>query len=439
VTSCAEVRRELVAVLRGEASDTVAAFVAQHLERCAECGIEREALARTLDVVSRHVHPQTSADARLRLRSALDREFAARPARRPTQRGLNLFGVPVAMAAGALIALLAANVGTDGPRVPATADAARTQHAPAVVGELETRSADAVARGLTWLSGQQSGDGTWGPRDGGGTEPVEAATAASLLAFARGGETAHRGPRAEALGRADARLAEFLAAPPSGDADRKPVYSLALGVRALAATYALDRDAMDPDARRRRRALLTEAGKRLVQWQRDDGGFGYVPRAARSDSSCTVFALAALVDLRQAGLLDAAGAVARGVDYLDGLRGAEGTLSYSRPGDRVCTPALSAALLGLDHALGSRRKPAPGALERVERAITAGGDALLAWTGTEALVAHGRPVEAPLRGLLASQRADGAWSSAADERCRRAGDSVTTAFGVLALSAVCAR
>jgi hypothetical protein len=439
VTSCADVRRELVAVLRGEAAESVAAAVARHVRECPACDAERESLARTLDVVSRHVHPETSADARLRLREALDRELSAPRAPRPARPRLGLFAVPAAMAAGALVALAAAGLGTDVRRRPAGGEVARTDRAPATHGELETKSADAMARGLQWLAAQQADDGTWGPGERDGTETVEAATAASLLAFAGGGETAYRGPRAEALARADARLAEILAEPPSGDAERKPVYSLALGVRALATTYALDRDDMDPDARRRRRELLTDAGRRLVQWQRDDGGFGYVPAAVRSDSSCTVFALAALVDLRRAGLLDASGAVARGLGYLDGLRGTDGALSYSRPGDRAGTPALSAALLALDHARGASREPTPGTLERVERAVAAGGDALLAWTGTEALVAHGRPVEAPVRGLLAAQRADGAWSAAADERCRSAGDSVTTAFGVLALSAVCAR
>jgi hypothetical protein len=438
VTSCAEVRRELVSVLRGEAPDAVTGAVARHLDRCDACAAERDAIARTLDVVGRHVHPETSADARLRLRAALDQALAEPAAPRPGRKGFNPYAVPVAMAAGALLALAAAGIGTDGAHRPAGTETARVERPAPPRGELELRSADALARGLDWLAAQQAGDGSWGPADHAGAETREAATAASLLAFAGRGETAHRGSRAASLGRAESRLAEFLAAPPSDDADAKPVYSVALGVRALATTYAIDREAMDPDARRRRRALLTEAGRRLAKWQRDDGGFGYVP-AARSDASCTVFALAALVDLRRAGLLDAAAAVARGAGYLDTLRGEDGTLSYSRPGDRVCTPALSAALLGLDHALGSRREPAPGALERVERAITAGGDALLAWTGTEALAAHGRPLEAPVLGLLASQRADGAWSSAADERCRGAGDSVTTAFGVLALSAVCAR
>lgn len=439
MTSCAEVRRELVAVLRGEAPESVVADVARHVEGCAACAAERDAIARTLDVVGRHVHLQSSADARLRLRSALDAELAARPVARRARRSFNPIVVPVAMAAGALLALAAAGIGTQNSPRPASGDVSRAVRPSAPAGELETKSADAVARGLQWLADRQADDGTWGPRDGAATETREAATAASLLAFAGSGETAHRGPRAPALARAESRLAEFLAGPPSDDAEQKPVYSVALGVRALATTYTLDRDAMDPDARRRRRAVLTEAGKRLVQWQRDDGGFGYVSAAARSDSSCTVFALAALVDLRRAGLLDAAGAVSRGVEYLDSLRGPDGTLSYSRPGDRVCTPALSAALLGLDHALGSRREPSQGTLERVERAITAGGDALVAWTGTEALVAHGRALDAPVRGLLASQRADGAWSAARDERCRGAGDSVTTAFGVLALSAVCAR
>ena len=55
--SCAEVRAELVAALRGESEPNVAAALDRHLDRCIRCAAEHESLLRTMDVVHHHVHP----------------------------------------------------------------------------------------------------------------------------------------------------------------------------------------------------------------------------------------------------------------------------------------------------------------------------------------------------------------------------------------------
>ena len=75
----------------------------------------------------------------------------------------------------------------------------------------------------------------------------------------------------------------------------------------------------------------------------------------------------------------------------------------------------------------------------IEQATARGGDALLSWTGAQALARHGRSLESPVRSLLATQQQDGAWASAADCRCAAGGDTVKTAFGGLALAQVYAR
>ena len=115
-------------------------------------------------------------------------------------------------------------------------------------------------------------------------------------------------------------------------------------------------------------------------------------------------------------------------------------MSYSHPGDRDAATALTAALLATDGRLGRPRPAsAPAALARIETAVCAGRDALLAWNGTQALANYRRSLDAPVKALLASQRADGAWTASSDAHCASGGDAVTTAFGVLALAQAYAR
>jgi hypothetical protein len=104
-----------------------------------------------------------------------------------------------------------------------------------------------------------------------------------------------------------------------------------------------------------------------------------------------------------------------------------------RPGDRRAAPALTAGWLALDPV---KAAPSEGAMASVETGLVEGRDALLAWTGIDALSRRGRALDAPVRSLLAEQRSDGAWPAAQDRRCACAGDAVTTAFGVMALARV---
>lgn len=436
--SCAEAREELVAVLRGEVPEEVATEVERHLGRCTACAAERDLLRRTMDLVHEHVHPESSADARMRLRSALSDEFARSRRRRDLRRRWPAVAVPVALVAGALAAWLAAP-GTEAPAQRVPADTQRLARAVASAGELGPRTMDAVSRGLAWLAGRQRPDGTWSAGAATDPETTASVTASAILAFAADGQSPRRGANAPALARARRRLADLVATGFSDDLDRKPLYAQALGVRALAATYVLDREAMSAEERRAERELLRHAGRRLADFQAEDGGFGYAPRARRSDSSCTLFAVAALDELRDSGVLDASGVILRAGRYLDGMRSSDGGVAYAHPGDRHAAPALTAALLALDGEFGPSRGVSPNTFAFIEHAVRSGGDALLAWSGAEALARHGRPLEAPVASLLESQQDDGAWASAGDVRCSAAGDAVTTAFGVLALAQTYAR
>jgi len=438
VTSCAEVREELVAWLRGESPPDVAADVERHLDRCPSCAAERDATSLTLDVVGEHVAPEVSADARIRLAGALDEELAKSRVRAKRRALLRLSALPVAASLGVVAALCV--IATKTPKQAARVDVAREARiarAADVAGAFGEKAIDAASRGLAWLVASQRADGSWAsstePSTGGERASAAASTASALLAFAADGQSPHHGPRAAALVRARDRLAELVDAGFSPDAADKSIYALALSVRALAADYRLDHDAMSAAERRGLRAFLADAGRRVVEWQGADGGFGYAPRSIRSDSACTLFAAAALKDLREAGVLDADVAIDRARSYLAGLPAADGGVAYMRPGDRSA-PALTAAWLTLDGCAGAATSRA---LATVEKELAAGKeDSFLAWTGFSALARRGRTLEAPVKRLLDAQRPDGAWPSGHDERCATAGDAVTTAFGVLAMTQV---
>ena len=430
--SCDDVRGGLVAAMRREASEEFVAAVDAHLSGCASCAAEYDGLRRAAELVHDHVHPEVSADARIRLRAAIEAELTrfAPPSRRSLGR---TFLVPVALAAG-IVASFLVPAGTIDPVPHAEHDSVRISRAANTAGELGPRSIEAVSRGLEWLASRQRADGVWSPSGNADAETKAAATASALLAFGADGQSPHRGPHAAALRRARDRLMGLVAAGFSNDADRKPIYAQALSIRALSSVYVLDRNAMTVSEQRDLRDVLSAAGRQLVDGQTADGGFGYVPNAPRPDASCTLFAAAALTDLRATGLADAAGAISRAGRYLESLRDADGDVAYMRPGDRRSAPALTAAFLALDGEFGPARPAEAGALAAIEQALAEGGDALLAWTGTAALARHGKPLAAPVRSLLASQRGDGAWAAAKDLRCAAAGDTVTTAFGVLALA-----
>jgi hypothetical protein len=431
----------LVAVIRGEIEESAAPAIERHLAQCPSCSAERDSLVRTMKTVRAHVQPEVSADARLRLADALEEELAVRRRRGARVLLRPVFVLPAALAAGALVAFVVSGLPTSSPQVAATVAVRNIRSARATdsAGEFGGKAIDAASRGLAWLTASQRADGSWAASGEADAEKTAAATASALLAFAADGQSPHHGPRAAALRKARDRLVELVEGGLSQDFERKPVYALSLGVRALAAAYRLDHDVMPTDERRALREVLADAGKRIVDWQGVDGGFGYAPHSSRSDSSCTLFAAAAMKDLKDAGVADPGGAFERARTYLASLPAQDGGVAYMHPGDRRSAPALTAAWLALEAETHGSSGAAPKALGSVEEALGDGKDAFLAWTGFAALARHGRTLEAPVQRLLASQRPDGAWTAAGDRRCEAAGDAVTTAFGVMAMAQVYVR
>ena len=275
---------------------------------------------------------------------------------------------------------------------------------------------------------------------GEGEEDVrDGVTGAVVLAFVQDGRSAAKGEHAELLAPA-VRVLEQRLRDGAAPGAQRPLYAHALALRALTWQWALDFRHLSVEQRRDRQQLLADAGRALVEWQSADGGFAYLPSDARTDASCTLFAVAALSDLRRAGVLRADDALEKAGRYLAGRRGDDQVQNYRENGDRVGDLTLTAGLLACAESPASREQLEP-LVKRVEEQLADRGrdDALLAWSGIAALQRLGAARDAERFGasvtaVLDGQRDDGVWPSSADHHCRLGGDELTTAFGVLAVS-----
>jgi len=322
-------------------------------------------------------------------------------------------------------------------------DADRSRRLGERIGGVGPRANAAVESALVWLSQSRSADGRWGPVPTGGAEDVrDGVTAAAVLAFVQNGHSATEGEYAKVLAPAVEALEKRLR-DGAAEHDTKPVYSHALALRALAWSWALDFRHMDAAQRESRQALLAEAGRSLLESQHENGGFGYRTDGDRTDASCTLFVVGALADLRLAGVLRADDALRRAGVYLasisptssDGDEG-NGAQPYQKAGDRKGDLALTAGLLANARELGVKGDLSER-LDQIREALATGksSDALLAWSGMQALRRHGGLAPA-MTTLLDRQRENGSWPAATDRHCRLGGDDLTTAMGVLAVTRI---
>jgi len=317
-------------------------------------------------------------------------------------------------------------------------DADRSRRLSERIGDAAPRADKAIDNGLAWLGKSRAADGRWGPIPDQGAEDVrDGVTAAAVLAFVQSGHSARDGEYAKILAPAVSALEKRLR-DGAADGDTKPIYSHALALRALAWSWALDFRHLSPAEREARQDLLADAGRALLEAQHENGGFGYRADSERADASCTLFVVGALADLRLAGVLRADDALHRAGRYLASLRGDDGTQSYGKAGDRKGDLALTAALLANARDLGVKgdlTKRLDTVRDALATTTAKAPDALLAWTGMQALRRHGGLAPA-MTVLLDRQRDDGSWPSATDRHCRLGGDDLTTAMGVLAVTRV---
>ncbi len=309
----------------------------------------------------------------------------------------------------------------------------RREHLDARLGDLAPKLTAAMGGGLRWLAQQQASDGAWGAGDDAPDVRV-GATAAAVLAFASDGRSSLRGEDARVIGSAvgflERHLEAWLDPEKRPEAGEKPLYAFALSLRALTLQYAVDY----PDGSTQR-ALLERGAAALADWQRDDGGFGYTPVAAASDSSCTLFAAETLDWLHAAAIRDTTAELRRAGRFLVARRGDDGVLAYRNAGDRAGDLGLTAALLALNERLSVEDR-LPDALEILEKRLDARpvDDLLLLGAGVAALERRGRPVRAPVAALIEAQRDDGSWDAAGDRHCAPGGDAFATAMGIVGLT-----
>jgi hypothetical protein len=276
------------------------------------------------------------------------------------------------------------------------------------------RAAGSLDRGLEWLAAQRGSDGSWG----GGADPVET-TAVAVMAFAGAGRSSADDP---ALGLSVDWLAQRAeSAAETGDR--------ALAARALAAQFVADFGRIPGADRVRRAGAVGKAARAVASVQNSDGGFGSRP-GARSDVASTVAAVAALADVRTAGVDDTGSALRSAARWLEIRRSPDGRLSGPSAGDAVTlTSALaeSAADAGLhplsEHVASSLQARVPGLAATPRDAAQGAG----------ALAALRRPTGDTIRAVVEAQRADGRWASSRWDGAP-ANDVADTAWGVVALT-----
>lgn len=491
VSSCELIRTDLVALERGELTSAEEAAAKAHVASCAACARELRRLRRTVELVARatDIEPSAASSARLRRTLAAALVAPAEPVHDGTIRGrflsawdrarlryeqsatvrrFTIASVGLHAAAAILLAVLLArtpdpidrrttvSIGThdvvvtlpDGPRdldgstaaLPAFDAAsdegvaassapgvrfpnrtAAERHAAAatasgragamraVLGVEAPRAQVALARGLDWLGAQRGADGGFG----GGADRV-AETAAAVFAFASEGRTT-----LDDVGLAAS--VQWL----ERSADAADAVDRALSVRALTAQYVMDFGRLTASERTRRAGAVTALAARIET----DAHRG--PRVGAPAVPDAVASIAALADVRAAGLRDTGPALVALVRSLECRRTPDGRLAGTSGADGV---SLTAALVEVASDAGAPPL-SDGAATLLQNRIaalapTSTHDAAL---GVAALAALGRPVDEPLRAVVASQRADGRWVRARGPRAKGS-DVSETALGVVALT-----
>lgn len=188
-----------------------------------------------------------------------------------------------------------------------------------------------IDRGLAFLAGSQSNDGSIGDsRAGGGNVAITGLAALALMA---GGHQPGRGKYGKQVLRAADHVADRAArATPVGylSAPGAALSHDGMYQHGFGALFLAEVDGMMPDADRQKRVrdALEKAIALSVSAQNNQGGWRYEPRPSQADVSVTVAQLMALRAAKNAGLFVPKSTVDKTVEYIRACQQPDGGFCY---------------------------------------------------------------------------------------------------------------
>lgn len=206
---------------------------------------------------------------------------------------------------------------------------------------LDTKTQEAINKGLAFLAERQQPDGSFGP---GGYNRDVAVSALSGMAFMAGGSTPGRGPYG-----AETELclkyvldncqdSGYINAPGSGS--HGPMYGHGFATLFLAECYGMSR-------RNDLREKLSRAVHLIVNTQNTEGGWRYQPVKREADLSVTICQVMALRAARNAGIHVPVEVIDKTIEYVKKSQNADGGFMYMISGGQSAFPRSAAGIVAL--------------------------------------------------------------------------------------------
>ncbi len=195
---------------------------------------------------------------------------------------------------------------------------------PAPPAAPATPAPSAMDQAVAWLLEAQDPDGGWAMgRTGAGANYTVGLSALALLALISQAPEQETEQRHEAIQRG----LSFLLAQQDADGLFGPDITGSLYNHTLACLTLLEGHTEPADGLHAGLALL-------IRHQRAEGGWSYLrARSSKPNSGLTTWALLALMQAEQVGVVDFTNEIARGVAWLETTLDEEGRVGYRRPGD----------------------------------------------------------------------------------------------------------
>lgn len=234
--------------------------------------------------------------------------------------------------------------------------APRASADPSLPDMVNTKTAQAIDRGLAYLARTQARDGVW--RSGGmtGSYPT-AMTALAGLALLAGGHTPVEGRYAANVRRmVDALVGSTT---PQGliakmDEERSVMHGHGFAMLTLAEAYGMERS----ETRQSRiRKALGKVIRLTARSQSAAGGWLYTPDSNSDEGSVTVTQIQGLRACRNAGIKVPKSTISRAAKYIENSANPDGGIRYRATGGGSSRPALTAAAVATMYNAGEYENP----------------------------------------------------------------------------------